>query len=58
MNLLKEAALISAAMDVVSALAAVPLAAAVEDKMNELLGVLDKVTRGSFNTLDRVGRLP
>ena len=53
MNLLKEAALISAAMVVVSALAVVPMAAAVEDKMNELLGILDKVTRGSFNTLDR-----
>ncbi len=40
-------------MVVVSALAVVPMAAAVEDKMNELLGILDKVTRGSFNTLDR-----
>ena len=56
--MIKEAALISAAMVVVSALAVVPMAAAVEDKMNELLGILDKVTRGSFNTLDRVGRLP
>ena len=53
MNLIKEVALISVAMVTVSALAAVPLAAAVEDKMNQVLSILDKVTRGSFDTLDR-----
>jgi hypothetical protein len=53
MNLIKEAALFSIAMVAVSALVAVPMATAVEDKMNQVLQILEKVTRGSFDTLDR-----
>ena len=53
MNLMKEVAIISVAMIAVSALAAVPLASAVDNKMSEVLNILDKVTRGSFDTLDR-----
>jgi hypothetical protein len=51
--MIKEVALFSVAMVAVSALVAVPMAAAVEDKMNEVLQILEKVTRGSFETLDR-----
>jgi hypothetical protein len=50
---MKGIALLSVAIVAASALAAVPMAAAVEDKMSEVLAILEKVMQGSLDTLDR-----
>jgi hypothetical protein len=49
----KSFALISIGMLVVAGIAAVPLAATVENKTNQVIQILEKVTQGSFDTLDR-----
>ncbi len=40
-------------MVLAAGVASVPLAATVEDKTNEVIHILEKVTQGSLDTLDR-----
>jgi len=49
----KSFALISIGMIVAAGIATVPLAASIEDKTNDVLKILEKVTQGSLDTLDR-----
>ena len=53
MKLNKEMALISVGMIAIASVAAIPLATAVEDRTNDVLSELNKVTKGTLSTLDR-----